>query len=350
LVPALLATAFFASVGASQTQGTDQERTQSGQTDQAPGAQNYVVVWGDTLSEIAERSQVSLGDILEANHLDRSDTLREGQTLRIPLSAESATESAPAPRHAPDADAAQGKHPLAGALPETLSVTPTSTVYFYRPLGRGRLGLKPVIVYLHGRGNQPALDCQRWAPIARKLGWLVCPSGPEARGSGRGWQSNWALGQKIVDASIAALRQRFGRRVQLYGNTLIGFSEGAFVAMNIGVREPRVFNRWLILAGSSTYWGGPGLEALAGARRTLKRVFLITGAEDAVMPGTGDALRRLQAAQVPARMAAPQDMGHEVLLKRKSGLYEAALVWLDRGKEAPRKSNKLRTDPRVAAR
>ena len=201
-----------------------------------------------------------------------------------------------------------------------------------------------------GRGNQPALDCQRWAPIARQLGWLVCPSGPENRGHGRGWQSDWALGRKIVMASIAALRRRFGRRVQLYGNTLIGFSEGAFVAMNIGVREPRVFNRWLILAGSSTYWGGSGLHALASARRRLKRVFFITGAEDGVMPGTGDALRRLLAVRVPTRVATPQDMGHEVLLERKRGLYETALVWLDRGKATPRGRKHLRTQPRVAAR
>jgi LysM repeat protein/predicted esterase len=284
-VAALLTTVFWASVGATQTESSEQERV-------PPSSQSYTVASGDTLSEIAARHHVRLRDILAANHFRRSDTIREGQTIRIPPSAEPKAEVAPAAKNTRNTDAVRDPDPPAGAPPETLSVAPASTVYFYRPLGRGRHGLKPVIVYLHGRGNQPALDCQRWAPIARKLGWLVCPSGPEDRGTGRGWQSNWAVGQKIVMASIAALRERFGRRVQLYGNTLIGFSEGAFVAMNIGVREPRVFNRWLILAGSSTYWGGPGLEALADARRVLKRVFFITGAEDAVMPGTDDALAR----------------------------------------------------------
>jgi len=91
-------------------------------------------------------------------------------------------------------------------------------------------------------------------------------TGPEDRGSGRGWANNWASGHHLVMASLAALRGKFGRRVQTYGNTIIGFSEGAYVAMNVGVRAPRVFNRWLILAAKADYWGGPGLQALDQAR------------------------------------------------------------------------------------
>ncbi len=37
-------------------------------------------------------------------------------------------------------------------------------------------------------------------------------------------------------AAIQVLRKKYGRRVQLYGNTLIGFSEGAYAAMNVGVK------------------------------------------------------------------------------------------------------------------
>jgi predicted esterase len=133
-------------------------------------------------------------------------------------------------------------------------------------------------------------------------------------------------------ASLEALRNKFGRRVQLYGNTIIGFSEGAYVAMNVGVREPRAFNRWLILAGTSTYWGGPGLEALDGARHQLKRVFFITGVNDEVMPGTEDATKRLREVRVPTRLAVPDDMGHEVLLQRRPGIYREALLWLEEGK------------------
>jgi len=110
-----------------------------------------------------------------------------------------------------------------------------------------------------------------------------------------------------------------------------------------------VFNRWLILAAKSTYWGGPGLEALDGARHQLKRVYLITGVEDEVMPGTEDALRRLREARIPTRIATPEDMGHEVPLERKAGLYQSALLWLEEGKgAAPERGAERR--PRTALR
>ena len=75
-------------------------------------------------------------------------------------------------------------------------------------------------------------------------------------GDGRAWDNNWPSAHHATMAAISALRDKYGRRVQLWGNTLIGFSEGAYAAMNVGVREPRTFNRWLILAASSKYWGG----------------------------------------------------------------------------------------------
>jgi LysM repeat protein/predicted esterase len=306
----------------------------------------HIVAPGDTLGKLAERYRISIEDLLAANQLQRTSTLREGQRIAIPTSSgsssatgtqSSATEtqasgrdSEPAATTHHDAER-EDREPPAGSGPEVLTVG-SSSVYYYRPVGRGRLGMRPVIFYLHGRGGDPKKDCDRWAKVARRWGWLVCPSGPEDRGSGRGWASNWALGHHLVMASLEALRNKFGRRVQLYGNTIVGFSEGAYVAMNVGVREPRAFNRWLILAGTSTYWGGPGMEALDEARRQLKRVFFITGVNDEVMPGTEDALERLRGVRVPTRLAVPEDMGHEVLLESKAGLYREALLWLEEGK------------------
>ncbi len=119
--------------------------------------------------------------------------------------------------------------------------------------------------------------------------------------------------------------------MQLYGNTLIGFSEGAYVAMNVGVREPRTFNRLLILAGKTSYWGGPGLEALARAKRRLRRVYLITGEQDGVIEGTNALRQLLKKHRVPTRISTPTGLGHELALKRKRSMYRAALVWLERG-------------------
>jgi predicted esterase len=213
--------------------------------------------------------------------------------------------------------------------------------FVYEPVGPGRLAMKPVIVYLHGRGGQPQEDCKRWARIARRYGWLVCPSGPAAHGSGRAWDNNWLSAHTATMAAITALRNRYGRRVQLYGNTLVGFSEGAYAAMNVGVREPRTFNRWLILAANSTYWGGPGLDALSTAKERVRRVYLITGEHDAIVEGTREVDAWLRRADVVTRLSTPSDLAHEVALERKPFLYEQALRWLDDGGErkAPPKPN-----------
>ncbi|HEY8943298.1 MAG TPA: alpha/beta hydrolase-fold protein, partial [Polyangiaceae bacterium] len=202
--------------------------------------------------------------------------------------------------------------------------------YYYSPTGPGRLGMKPVIVYLHGRGANPELDCRRWARIARRVGWLLCPAGPSAHNAGRAWDNNWLNAQHVTMQAVQQLRERFGRRVQLYGNTLVGFSEGAFAAMNVGVREPRTFNRWLILAASSSYWGGPGIDALKSARERVRRVYLITGARDEVVGSTREAEAWLRRAKIATRVSTPKDMGHELLLEKKPFLYEQALRWLNR--------------------
>jgi LysM repeat protein len=292
---------------------------------------------GQTLGKIAKRYNISIAALCTANGIERRTKIRPGQKLLIPdkddtdgtRAAEEATVTEkPAQRLASGAqvfDLPGYPHPA----------------YVYEPVGPGRLAMKPVIVYLHGRGGHPEQECRRWSHIARRYGWLVCPSGPSAHGAGRAWNNNWLSAHTATMAAITALRARYGRRVQLYGNTLVGFSEGAYAAMNVGVREPRTFNRWLVLAANSTYWGGPGLEALSTARERVRRVYLITGERDAIVEGTREVDAWLRRAGVDTRLSIPADLAHELALERKPFLYEQALKWLDHGGErkAPPKSD-----------
>lgn len=293
----------------------------------------HTVSEGQSLGRIAKRYGVSIAAICTANGISRRDKIRPGQRLIIPdprdrdgtQAAEQYTETAP-PRSAKK-DEAEGVLQIG-----------SQRAYYYSPVGPGRLSMKPVIVYLHGRGGNPERDCRRWARIARRVGWLVCPSGPVAHNSGRAWNNNWVNAHHVTMQAIQQLRERFGRRVQLYGNTLVGFSEGAYAAMNVGVREPRTFNRWLILGATSTYWGGPGLEALQTARQRVRRVYLITGERDEVVDGTREVEAWLKRARVTTRLSTPDDMGHELLLEKKPFLYEQALRWLNQGDDPPKRT------------
>lgn len=285
----------------------------------------HVVQSGQTLIGIAQQHDTSVEALCSANGIDRDTPILAGQELILP-----GPGGATRPVDVDRPDPASSKVSADGE--RVLLVPGAPPAYYYEPTGPGRKSLRPVIMYLHGRGGNPKRDCQRWARVARRLGWVVCPSGPADRGAGaRAWNNNWAQGHQIVRRTLDALRDKYGRRVQLYGNTLIGFSEGAFVAMNVGVREPRAFNRWLILAADSSYWGGAGVEALQKRRATVRRVYLITGQRDSVSNGTDEVRRWLANAGVPTRLTRPSAMGHELWLERRPEMYRSALIWLQRG-------------------
>ena len=302
------------------------------------GPRTHKVAKGQTLGKIAKRYHVTVNGICRASGISRKSPIRPGQRLRIPdrddPEGKRAAEELKAQREQAKAkqraqrDAADARVARAGML--TLPL-PGADAFYYEPVGPGRLSMRPVLMYLHGRGGSAAADCRRWAPVARRVGWLVCPQGPEQRNSGRGWDNNWPAGHRVVMSALDTLRKKYGRRVQLYGNTLIGFSEGAYVAMNVGVREPRAFNRWLVLAADTQYWGVSGLQSLDVARSRLRRVYLITGEQDIVVDRTREVHKWLKKARVSTKLRAPKDMGHELALSRKAGLYRQALLWLQKG-------------------
>jgi predicted esterase len=313
----------------------------------------HVVTDGQTWGKIAKRYQISIAVLCKANGLTRRDKIKAGQRLIIPsptadednaetslasMKERGEVDEPETPGEAVHKDEARkdkeredpDDRSVGGGLRQ-IDLPGAAPAYYFEPQGKGRLGLKPVLVYLHGRGGHPEADCRRWASLARRYGWLVCPSGPVPYGDGRAWDNNWPSAHHATMAAINALRDKYGRRVQLWGNTLIGFSEGAYAAMNVGVREPRTFNRWLILAANSKYWGGPGLEALGSAKDRVRRVFLITGEHDGVIEGTHQVEAWLQKAGVPTKVVTPSNMGHETPLEKKTEMYRAALTWLDNG-------------------
>jgi predicted esterase len=285
-------------------------------------AKTHEVAKGQTLGAIARRYRVSVDALCKANRIRKTDPIRPGQRLVIPGQAEQAR---PGRKDEPAARETNWHQGL-----QKLDVPGAPPAYFYEPMGAGRMGLRPVFMVLHGRGGSASAFCARWAPVVRPMGWLVCPSAPHAFSGGQSWENDWATGRKVVQASHRALRTKYGRRVQLVGNTLIGFSEGAFVAMNVGVREPRTFNRWLILAADDSYWGAEAAQLLGRARGQLRRVYLITGKRDEVFDGTLRTQALLRQARVPVHISDPSDMGHEVALEGKRSMYQAALTWLQR--------------------
>jgi predicted esterase len=211
--------------------------------------------------------------------------------------------------------------------PGVLEVPHQGPSYYVPPRAKG--GKKPVLVWLHGRGGNPESDCRKWAKVTADLGWLLCPSGPENRGGGgRGWNNSWPSAKQAVDAAVEAFHEKFGEKIQRKDHILIGFSEGALAAMNIGVREPERFSRWLILAANDVYWGAEGLGELRKSKKKFKKIYLLTGEKDMVVENTRRVYEHIQQEQIKVRIWTPEDIGHEVPGDRMRTFYRRPLRWL----------------------
>jgi predicted esterase len=209
----------------------------------------------------------------------------------------------------------------------SLEVPGHAPAYYVPPVTTRKI--KPIVLWVHGRGGHPESDCRKWSQVTRPYGWLLCPSGPEDRGDGaRGWNNSWPQSKTTIDAAVAALRKEHGRSIRTHGHILIGFSEGAYVAMNVGVREPGTFNRWLILAANDVYWGGEGVTEYRKAQGRLRKVYLLTGEQDGVVDNTRKVFDIMEHHRTQVRLWTPPDIGHEVPAERMKEFYTKPLRWL----------------------
>lgn len=210
--------------------------------------------------------------------------------------------------------------------PQSIENPGFPNAYFYKP--RSSKSMKPVIVYLHGRSGIPDEGCRAWAKVATEFGWLLCPSGQEDRGHGqRGWNNDWETSTKDVMGALMSLRKKFGRKVQLYGNVLIGFSEGAYVAENIGPRDPKTFNRWLIIASCDRYFGAATADIHA-KKKQIKRVYLWTGEMDGAEKESEATFDHLKSEGIQVKLMVPKGLPHAIPVDTMTQHFRAPLKWL----------------------
>jgi predicted esterase len=213
--------------------------------------------------------------------------------------------------------------------PMTVDVPGYGEAYYYKPRTRAR---RPILLYLQGRGGNAFEDCRKWARVARQFGWVVCPEAPAAGDNGgRTWNNDAGTAKKIVDATVAALTDLYKGRIRTRGDVLIGFSEGAFVAQQLGLRDPAHWSRWLILAANDQYWYGDAVQLLEHNRSKIRRVYLLTGENDQVAENTKRAGEMLKTARIQVRVRIAPGLGHEIPADRMITNYRRPLRWLIRG-------------------
>jgi len=210
--------------------------------------------------------------------------------------------------------------------PDSIEVPGYQPAFFYKPRSKSQ---RPILLYLHGRGGNAFEDCRKWARVARRFGWMVCPQGPAmAETGGRAWNNDAETAKRIIDATVEALRATYKGRIRKRGNILIGFSEGAFIAQQVGLKDPARWNRWLILAANDRYWFGDAPQLLEQNHSKIRRVYLFTGENDQVAENTKRAADMLKTAHIPVKVRIAPGLGHEIPADRMVTNYRRPLRWL----------------------
>ncbi len=230
------------------------------------------------------------------------------------------------------ASASAGNPHETSAREEPLSVKGESrTTFAFRPTDVS--SPRPAVVYLNGRCGKTTNGCPHFREGTEGFGWLVCPPANAAcPGGGASWGGTSSDRRAIVDAAVADVARAFPGQVDTAAPTvLIGFSQGAWIALDLARQTPAKYTG-LLLIGADVE---PRPSDLAAAGVT--RVVLSAGAYDAAAAPMARTAKALAAAGVDARFVSLGTVGHTYVADADhAGALTAALVWLERREEIAR--------------
>lgn len=180
----------------------------------------------------------------------------------------------------------------------------------------------PLIVALHGRGENPHAHLPFWKDAADRLGAVVtAPRGvrkghiellntwdkPDIESTRDTSDIDAEASKKVVDAAIALAGEKCNidkRRI-----VLAGYSQGGAVALRLLVDDPHRYAGAFTMA---TLYKSPGVAAWRQAGETRKiRVRLLTGELDRLKRHSEKANRELTEAGVEVSLISMPSVGHE---------------------------------------
>jgi phospholipase/carboxylesterase len=184
---------------------------------------------------------------------------------------------------------------------------------------------KPVylVVLLHGPGadGQSIINqALNWAPTMPKAEFLAAeaPFLQDGDGSGKVWFDMTDLSAGRMGAGVRAAAPMLDaflsevlaeRRLPDSHLALVGFSQGAMLALHVGVRRPKQLGA--IVAFSGAVYDG---DSLAGEIKSRPPVLMIHGEADPIVPfATMTASKELLKANgIPAKSMRRPGIGHEM--------------------------------------
>jgi predicted esterase len=174
---------------------------------------------------------------------------------------------------------------------------------------------KPLVVAAHGAGDRAEYHCELWRRIVGDRAFVLCPQGrrtdervPHTE-AGYYYPDHFAL-DKEVKAAIAALRDRYGGRVDFEQAVYTGFSQGAIHGAHVIVLNPEVFPRAALVEGGNGFFNEWSAAAARKYRaRGGKRILFGCGSRACVRTAERCA-SYLKKAGVEGRVLHAEGAGH----------------------------------------
>jgi predicted esterase len=178
-------------------------------------------------------------------------------------------------------------------------------------------GPRPLIIALHGYGDLAANYPDLWGPVAGEIGAILAvPHGTKRAANGRAW-GDVEEADAIVQLTLEYVRERF--EVDSERVVLTGFSQGAFMAMALGIRHPDLFVGVIPMAGGYI----PEIDAPSGAEKGDPRYYFMVGSRDRGVDQVRLAASDFEAAGYEVDLRVLSGTGHSFPRRTKAELRKA---------------------------
>lgn len=107
----------------------------------------------------------------------------------------------------------------------------------------------PLMVMLHGMCDSPQNECPSFAVPSTSSRWLVCPrANLQCDGGGTIWSGDPRIRSSLVDSTVERMHASFpGRFDDQAPATLVGFSLGSFMALDVAQRSNGQWKNLLLI-------------------------------------------------------------------------------------------------------
>jgi predicted esterase len=185
-------------------------------------------------------------------------------------------------------------------------------------------GPRPITVLLHGMCGEPSYTCSHFAEQVTESSNLVCPRASlRCAGGGASWpQTGYS---EAIEAAIARAKAALPEPADdAHGRTLIGYSLGAYRALEMAQRSAGTYPRVMLIGARIL------LNQKLLAENGVQRVLLSAGGSDMMHDPMHPAAARAAGAGMSARFLDLGPVGH-AFTPSFARYLPVALAWLSAG-------------------